>query len=294
VSRTATYWLHYVASARGLYAQEGLAVEPLETGSTAGGVAALEAGRVEVAGNCPDHLVAAVERGAALVVVGGVVDRPAAVIVASPAFSRVEDLRGARVAFTETVGGTSSLLRSILRRHGLAAGDYAPVIIAGTPAQAEALRHGAVDAALLTQPFEARLLAEGCRLLGAASDYWSAYAFTTLNVRREWAEEHAAELASFFRATLRAGRWLFDPTNAAAAQQILATATGLRANDVLATYRRYVEVGGVLAPEAEISGEGMRAVLDVMREEQLLAVAPAADWYLDASYWSEARRSLSG
>src|SRR5919199_2398208 len=215
VSRTATYWLHYVAEARGLYAAEGLEIEPFATGSTGGSVAALEAGRVDVASNCPDYVVAAVERGAALAVVGGVVHRPVSAIVVRPDVESLAALRGRRVAVTEQIGGVSSLLKTILRRQGLEPGDYELVIKGGTPAQAEALREGAADAAMLTHPFEARLVAEGFRLLGYASDYFPNYAFTTLNVRRDWAEDHEAELIALLRATARAGRWLFDPANAA-------------------------------------------------------------------------------
>jgi NitT/TauT family transport system substrate-binding protein len=292
VSSTATYWLHYTAQARGLYAAEGLEVESVLTGSTGGGVAALEAGRVDVASNCPDYVVAAVERGAGLVVVGGVVHRPVSAIVARPGMTSLADLRGRRVALTEPVGGVSSLLKAVLRRHGLQASDYTAVIIGGTPAQADALRQGAVDAAMLTHPFEARLLAEGYSLLGYTSDYWRDYAFTTLNVRRDWAEDHGEALVGFLRATARAGRWLCDPANAVAAQRILATATDLPTSEVAETYRRYVEEGGVLAREGEISEAGVRAVLEVMREENLLAAAPAVEWYVDRSYWVRAQGTL--
>jgi ABC-type nitrate/sulfonate/bicarbonate transport system substrate-binding protein len=292
VSRTATYWLHYVAQARGLYAAEGLEVEPFATGSTGGGVAALEAGRVDVASNCPDYVVAAVERGAALAVIGGVVHRAVSAVVVQPDVASLVGLRGRRVAVTEQIGGVSSLLKAILRRHGLEPGDYELAIVGGTPAQAEALRAKQVDAAMLTHPFEARLVAEGYRVLGHVSDYWPDYAFTTLNVRREWAEDHPDELIALLRATARAGRWLFDPANAAVAQTILAEATGLSVGEVLDTYRLYVEHGGVLAREGEISDAGMAAVLDVMREENLLGTAPAPDWYVDRQYWLRAQADL--
>ncbi len=292
VSPTATYWLHYIAQARGLYAAEGLTIENYPTGSTGGGVVALEAGRVDVASNCPDYVVAAVERGAALAIVGGVVHRPVSAIIAQPDVPDLAALRGRRVAVTEQIGGVSSLFKAILRRHGLGPGDYQLCIVGGTPAQAEALRQRAVDAAMLTHPFEARLVAEGFRLLGYTSDYWADYAFTTLNVRRDWAEEQADALVALLRATARAGRWLFEPAHAAEAQAILAQATGLTTAEVADTYRLYVEQGGVLAREGEISDAGIAAVLDVMREENLLAAAPAPDWYVDRTYWLRAQADL--
>jgi NitT/TauT family transport system substrate-binding protein len=211
----------------------------------------------------------------------------------SGAIRTLADLRGRRVAVTEQIGGVSSLLKSILRRQGLEPGDYAMVIVGGTPAQAEALRANQADAAMLTHPFEARLVAEGYRLHGYASDYFADYAFTTLNVRREWAEDYDDAVVALLRATARAGRWLFDPANAAPAQEILAQATGLTTAEVADTYRLYVQQGGVLAREAEIADAGMAAVLDVMREESLVAAAPAPDWYIDRSYWIRAQSDLA-
>jgi ABC-type nitrate/sulfonate/bicarbonate transport system substrate-binding protein len=214
-------------------------------------------------------------------------------IVTAPDVPALSALRGRRVAVTEQIGGVSSLLKSVLRRQGLEPGDYELVIIGGTPAQAEALRAGRADAAMLTHPFEARLVAEGFRLLGYASDYFADYAFTTLNVRREWAEDYDDALVALLRATTRAGRWLFDPANAGPAQQILAQATGLTTAEVVDTYQVYVQQGGVLAREGEIADAGMAAVLDVMREESLLAAAPAADWYVDRGYWLRAQSDLA-
>ena len=82
-----------------------------------------------------------------------------------------------------------------------------------------------------------------------------------------------------------------SPANAAPAQEILAQATGLTTAEVADTYRLYVQQGGVLAREAEIADPGI-AVLDVMREENLLAAAPAPDWYVDRSYWLRAQADL--
>src|SRR5205823_14747027 len=123
-SRTATYWLHYVAQANGLYAAEELEVAEAPTYTTGGGVAATEAGQVDVGGNCPDYVVASVERGAPLAVVAGVVLRPVSAVVARPEVKTVAHLRGRRVAVTEQLGGVPSLPTACPRRHGLGPGDY--------------------------------------------------------------------------------------------------------------------------------------------------------------------------
>lgn len=293
VSPTATYWLHYVAEARGLYRAEGLAVETVLTGSTTGGAAALASGRVELSGACPDQIVLAVEQGIELAVVGGVVRRPVSAVVARPDVRALADLRGRRVGMSDAVGGVSSLLRAILRRHGLGPGSYESVVLGGTPEQARALLAGTIDAALLTHPFAARLAAAGYRVLARTEDYWGAYAFTTLNARRTWAASEPAALIAFLRATIRAGRWLRAPEHAAEAQAILVAATGQSTAEVAATYDRYVRAADVLAWDAAPDAAGLRAVLDLLREEGLLDAARPPERYIEPGPWRAAQASLA-
>ena len=111
-------------------------------------------------------------------------------------------------------------------------------------------------------------------------------------VRRDWAAANADALEALLRATIRAGRWLQDPAHAAEAQAILAAATGLPTDEVTDTYRLYVQQGGILSREGELSDASMQAVLDVMREEGLLADASPLDRYLDLSYWRRAHAAV--
>ncbi len=114
---------------------------------------------MDVAATCPDAVVEAVGRGEAVRVGGGLADLPLGVLVAAPRIPDVPELRGARVAFTEARGSVSLFLRAALRARGLEPEDYETVVRGTTPAQAEALRRGDVDAAMLTPPFDMRLVA---------------------------------------------------------------------------------------------------------------------------------------
>jgi ABC-type nitrate/sulfonate/bicarbonate transport system substrate-binding protein len=291
VSPTATYWAHYVARERGLYAVEGLDVAETLTGSTLGGAEAVAAGRIDLSGSCPDQVVLAVERGVDLAVVGGVVRRPVSAVLVRPEIADFAALRGKRVGMSDGVGGVSSLLRAILRRHGLKASDYETVVVGGTPEQGRALEAGEIACAMLTHPFSTRLAARGMRVLAHTDDYFAAYPFTTLNARRAWATGQADSLVAFLRATIRAGRWLRDPANADAARAILAAATGLSAAEVADTYARYVGTGDVLAWEAEPDAPALQAVLDLLRAEGLLTRAAPPERYVDARAWERVRAS---
>ena len=176
VSRTATYWPLY------LMARDGL-VDLVELGSTAAGVDALLGDMVECAATCPDELMAS---GAALRVTAGLVARPPTSLLARADIASVEDLRGARIATTSPRGSVSTFLRAFLRVRGLERGDYVEVAVGTTPAQAEALARGDVDAAMVTFPFDERLERGGSRRLADVGDELGPCAFTTVNAREGW------------------------------------------------------------------------------------------------------------
>ncbi|MDE3113601.1 MAG: ABC transporter substrate-binding protein [Chloroflexota bacterium] len=176
VSRTATYWPLY------LMARDGL-VELVELGSTAAGVDALLGDRVDCAATCPDELMAS---GAPLRIGAGLVARPPTSLLARASFDSVASLRGARIATTSARGSVSTFLRAFLRAAGLEPRDYTQVAVGPTPAQADALERGTVDAAMVTFPFDERLERSGSRKLADVGDQLGPCAFTTINVREGW------------------------------------------------------------------------------------------------------------
>jgi NitT/TauT family transport system substrate-binding protein len=170
VSWTATYWPYYVGLSEGVFGQAGLEVEMVTLGTTAAGVAALLEERVDIAATCPDAVVEAATQGQPLRVAGGLIDRPVSSVVVIPEVASVHALRGWRVAVSDLRGSVSIVLRAFLRAHGLERAEYEQVIIGTTPAQVAALEAGDVDAAMVTHPFEARLLAKGFRRRGRVAD----------------------------------------------------------------------------------------------------------------------------
>jgi ABC-type nitrate/sulfonate/bicarbonate transport system substrate-binding protein len=219
VSRTATYWPLY------LMVDGGDALELVELGSTAAGVEALVTGRVDVAATCPDSLIAT---SAPLRVAGGLVDRPPTTILARPGLRSVSELRGMRVATTQPRGSVSVYLRAALRAQGLAPEDYAQIVCGATPRQADALRRGVVDAAMLTFPFDRDLVAEGFVALVDVGAACGRCAFTTLNVRRGFGA--SAEWGAFRAGLARAAALLGDAPAQAAALDALGRATRISAS----------------------------------------------------------------
>jgi ABC-type nitrate/sulfonate/bicarbonate transport system substrate-binding protein len=282
VSWTATYWPYYVGLSQGLFQAGGVDVELVTLGTTAAGVPALAEQRVDIAATCPDAVVEAATAGAPLRVAGGLVDRPVSSVVAQPAITTWADLRGRRVAVTDLRGSVSIVLRAALRVHGLEPDAYRQVVIGTTPAQAAALERDDVDAAMLTHPFEAPLLARGFRRLGRVADEVGACAFTTLNVRAGWTAEPA--WTALVDGLERVDRVFDDPHRKAGVLASLAGATGLPTSSLEEAWTVYVRAGGVLARGGRLDLAGFRRLLDFMRADGLRVAAPGEEGrYLDAA-----------
>lgn len=269
VSLTATYWNFYVAESRGCLAEEDLVVTPHITGGTAETIHQLVQKRIDLAGCSPDELISAVLRGDDLVVVGGIIGRPVSRIISQPEIKRVEDLRGKRVGVNQTSGSVSIVLRAALQERGLRVEDYQQVSVGSTPAMSEALKERKVDAAMLTAPFDFDLIGQGFTALVDVGQVCPNYAFTTINARRSWVEQHREALAAFFRATRRAGEFLLDPGNRRAATQILGEHTSLQGDALERAYDSY-KAPGVLSDFGEVEVSALEAVIARMVEQGLI------------------------
>jgi len=240
---------------------------------------------VDVAATCPDAIVEAVGRGEPVSVGGGLADVPLGVLVSAPRFADVPALRGARIAFTEARGSVSLFLRAALRAHGLRPGDYEAVVRGTTPLQAEALRSGDVDAAMLTPPFDARLAALGFRRLARVGTVLGRCAFTTLNVRRGWTS--TAEWSRFGAALAEAGELLRAPGFRTHAIAALAAATGFAPAELDDAYDALVG-GAAFAHGVELDPSTLGSLLRLMREDGLVVRSEDPATYLDTS----ARRQM--
>jgi ABC-type nitrate/sulfonate/bicarbonate transport system substrate-binding protein len=267
VSWTATYWPYYVGLSEGVFRQAGLEVELVTLGTTAAGVAALLDERVDIAATCPDAVVEAATQRQPLRVAGGLIDRPVSSVVAIPEIESVDALRRRRVAVTDLRGSVSIVLRAFLGAHGLQRGDYEQVVVGTTPAQVAALEAGEVDAAMLTHPFEARLLTKGFRRLGRVADVVGACAFTTLNVRAGF------QLGALSEALRQVDEILYDPGQRPRVLDSLAEATRLPEAALHEAAQLYLEEGGVLAPGGRLDPVGFQRLLDLMRREGLAVSA---------------------
>jgi len=107
----------YLAAARGYDEAEGVRLRIRRPGASTDGPKQLQSGRVDLAILDIHDLALARERGADLVGVMAVVQRPLAAVIARPGIARPRDLEGRRVGVTG-LPSDDAVLRSVVRGDG--------------------------------------------------------------------------------------------------------------------------------------------------------------------------------
>jgi ABC-type nitrate/sulfonate/bicarbonate transport system substrate-binding protein len=250
-SATAIYWPFFVGQAKGFFAAENLELDVVYAQSSAAIMQQLAANSVDVTigGGLVDP-IRAIDKGAPLAVVRIMVQAPPYTLVAKPSIKSIAELKGKTIS----IGGPKDITRiyidGMLAPNGLKDGDYDFVFAGSTGARYSALQTGAIDATLLTAPFNFHSKAAGFSQLGEASRYMPDLPFGGLVVNRNWAAANPQILQRFLAATTKSVLYLEAPQNRAESIKAMADASRLKLDEVEASYdyfRNYFENTGNLS-----------------------------------------------
>lgn len=227
-------------------------------------------------------------RGESLVVVAGAM-AGGALLVARPEIASPADLKGRRVACPQ-VGNTQDIaLRTWMRKQGLREGggpDEVRVTPLENPDIVGLYARGEVDAAWVPEPWAARLVAQGARILVDERSLWPGGAFqtTVIVASRRAVERRRGDVVALLRAhRALTDRWVRDPAAfLAAANAALGKLTGkpLPAPILADAFSR---VSPTVDPMSD-------ALAQVARDAQSLGYAPsgAISGMVDVSLLQEA------
>jgi len=198
-----------VARDRGYYREEGLDVQ-LIVMPAAVGTQALIGGNVKFstvggAGLLP------ILRGAPLRFLFTTFNRPMFWLYAKPEIRSVESLKGKRVGVSSLGSGPDSLLRDLLKKHGLEGGRDVVILPMGAgTARFHALQAGSVDAAMLSIPANFMANEVGYRELVSFIDQeWVELQGSVLATQQVMASEPSL-VEKFLRASLKGFRYFRD------------------------------------------------------------------------------------
>jgi NitT/TauT family transport system substrate-binding protein len=208
-------WLPvFVAQRCGLFAARGIEVDVQRLGTVDKATAAVRDGALQLVITPPEGAIRDCAGGGHLRIIGGNVTRLPLSLIANPKFTRIEDLKGARLGTSSLTEGTALYTMEMLRQHGLHyPGDYEFAVVGVHPARWKALQDGTIDAAVQLIPLNFVAVDAGYPNLGEASDYIPEIVFTALVVDRRWAEQQRTTVIAFLRSLIEATQWLYDPAN---------------------------------------------------------------------------------
>jgi len=199
-----------VAKEMGYYREEGLDVE-LVVMRGAPAIQGLIGGTVPFASSGGAGLLPIV-RGAPLRIVFTTFYRPMFWLYSKPEIRTIEDLRGKKIGVSSIGSGPDSLLRAVLKKHGLDGGRDAVILPTGPgTARFFSLKAGATDAAVLN---------EQAALMAQEAGFRQLFSFTkgddfvevqgSIVLRDSLLETDPSLVEKFVRATLKGGLYLRD------------------------------------------------------------------------------------
>ena len=273
----------------GYYADAGLDVEVDVLFGVGRVTDALLGGTADIALGTPESVLGDPSDPPELVIVGGNAGKVANSLIARRGIERIEDLH--TIGVSHQTEGTALLVTEMLGEHGMKLGvDFELEPIGVASARWERIQDATLDAGLQTAPHKYLAIDQGYPNLGDIADVVPDYQFTTFNVRRSWAADHADVLRRFLGCVSRATQWMYDVPDAAVtiAARELRTSEDYARRDLDDAVARHS-----LPVDLSLSEAGMRKVVAVMGAAGTLVTVDPAE-RVDLSFLPNAARPGSG
>jgi ABC-type nitrate/sulfonate/bicarbonate transport system substrate-binding protein len=253
-------WPFEIAIAKGFFAAEGITIDKVPAPSSAAVVLQATAGTTDmtVQGAFVD-VIRAIEKGAPLAIVRIVVQTPPYELLAKPSIKSLKELKGKTVSIGGQKDVTRIYLNRMLEPNGLKDSDLDLVYAGASTARLSALESGAVDASILTSPYNFNAVSDGFSVIGRTADYITDLPQNGTVVNRNWAAGHMDTVRRFLAAYQKATDWFMDRRNRDEAIKILVTVGKLKQDEVAKSYDFFRD-GEFFEPKGVVSKGKLRTV----------------------------------
>jgi ABC-type nitrate/sulfonate/bicarbonate transport system substrate-binding protein len=153
----------------------------------------------------------------------------------------------------------------MLSANGLKPGDYDFVFAGATSARFSALQSGAVDAAILTVPFNFYGESAGFNNLGFTFDTLPDMPFAGMAVNRNWAAANPKVVERFLGVIVKGVAWFEDAANRDAAVKLMVAHSKAKQEDVEKSYD-FLRGKHLFEPTGKVSKKKVGAVVDALHE----------------------------
>ena len=263
---SANLWPLHIAIKNGYFDAANIKIDLVFAQSNASVIQQLAAGSYNIAPSAGMvDPIRAIDKGAPVALIRIVIQAPPYALLARSEIKTMADLRGKTII----VGGAKDITRIFTERmlapSGLKSGDFDLVFAGATSARFGALKSGAVDAALLTMPFNFFAETAGYTNLGFTFDTLPDMPFASMAVNRPWAEANADVLKRFLDAYNRGVTWFYDPKNHEAAVKMQTETSKIKQDEVEKAYA-FLRDKNLFEPTGKISKKKVATVTDALRD----------------------------
>jgi ABC-type nitrate/sulfonate/bicarbonate transport system substrate-binding protein len=291
-------WPSFVGQQKGFFERNGITVMLQPTPNSVAQMTGLAEGKFDIAITAFDNIVAYVEgQGEAPIgaqpeffaFMGS--DNGFLSLVVAPDVKKFAYLKGKTLSVDARTTGYAFVLFDVLRRNGLAKGDYKIEKIGGTTQRWASLREGKQTGTLLSAPFNILASEQHFNQLAKATKVIGPYQGNVAATRRSWARENRTKVIAFIRGYVQAIDWLYDKANHDEAITILLNNVQMSPEIAERTYDELLDPKDGFFRKARVSTEGLRTVL-ALRSRYADAKKKLIDplKYYDPSYYNAAMR----
>ncbi len=280
----------YVAQDKGFFAKENLFVEAVVLNASTRAIPALISGSTQISASSAMTTIRAIEKGAELKIVGGLINAPVYDLFAPSKYKSIKDLKGTTIGVTGLITSDTVLMKEMLKANGLEyPRDYAMLAIGGTPERWLAMQAGNIAAGILSPPFTFAAEEAGFVNLGSTAKFTPDFTQTVFNVRTDWGQEKKSLLIRFLRATVRASRYIHTQKE----DTVRIIAKRFKFNDRYSEASwRYFVGNNAIPKDGDINAKGVDKILQLLVEDGTLKPPlPKQNKYIDSTYLDEARRT---
>jgi NitT/TauT family transport system substrate-binding protein len=263
---SANLWPFYVAQKFGYFDAADIKIDLVFSQSNASVIQQLAANSFNIAPSAGlVDPIRAIEKGAPVALVRILLQAPPYALLAKPAIKSLRDLKGKTII----IGGAKDITRIFTERmlvpNGLKDGDYDYIFAGATSARFSALQSGAVDAAILTVPFNFYAETAGFTNLGFTFDYIPDMPFAGMAVNRNWAGANPKVVERFLAAFTRGVAWFEDVKNRDEAVKLMVGTSKLKQEDVERSYD-FLHGKHLFEPTGKVSKAKVSVILSALKE----------------------------
>jgi len=263
-SSSANGWPSYVAIEKGFFAAEDIKPDAVFAQSNAAVIQQLAAGSINISTNSGlVDPIRAIEKGAPLAIIRIEVQKPPYTLLAKASIKSMKDLKGKMLS----VGGAKDITRIFVERmlepNGVKPGEFDMTFAGATSARFAALQAGAVDAAILTPPFNFHAQSAGFTNLGNTVDYVD-MPFAGITVNTNWAAANKRTAEKIIAIYNKSMAWLYDPKNRDEAVKILMKVSSLKKEEVERSYD-FLIGGKYFEPTGKVSKARLGTLVEALK-----------------------------